>query len=530
ENAGFLGGNGQSTVLFSDAGLAVIDDKAYRIGSDLDAALEYDESINDGLIFGIPVTSKRGLVIKDMADMASDYTSLIGTTNFPDVHFVDTDEDSKIKVGWSADDTPEITANRDLDLQLTGDVGFNLFRSSGVGENPEFRVYGDEGGTPTYTSLKVASSGNAHLLSTGNIEFYGQTVLIGIMSNKWIQMLDQRGIVYGTDSQGDFRTMWDDSAHASGSNEAMLMGISKSRGIIIGDQGLMNGNGGDAYDLTSLLTGRFDQASLMMLDDDRDSYLQFYHWGDDVPTIKTVKDLLINAPNVTIGATVADEVRPSFNILGDADSDGTTTSETFTIDLTGASDPTDATWDRTMTQAVAHRFFGDQGEYLQITQAKVDENMYLESDASQFFLRQNGNDAIALHASRQVREVFSDLSVVGAHFEFNPSDASTELTDANGRQGLMFISGEAAQTSTASLDAFRVNIDITSVGSGITGDGNNIANFARDGTSKWKVSIDGDMTTTAYNRSATTLHQDCFDIYVQAQDYADHWDITGLAS
>ncbi len=448
QNAGFLGGAGQSTVLFSDAGLAVIDDKAYRIGSDLDAELEYDGILNNGLIFGIPVTGKRGLVIKDKADMANDYTGLVGTTNFPDVHFIDTDEDSKIKVGWSADDTPEITANRDLDLQLTGDVGLNLFRSSGVGENPEFRIYGDEGGTPTYSSLKVAAGGNMHILSTGNIELYGQSVLIGLMSNKWIQMLDQRGIVWGTDSQGDFRTMWDDSAHASGTNEAMLMGISKSRGIIIGDQGLMNGNGGDAYDLTSLLTGRFDQASLMMLDDDRDSYLQFYHYIDDVPTIKSPNTIIIDTPTgITIGKTGLSEIRPTFSIIAEADDDAEDTDETFSITLVPNADPTLAPWRASTEQSVAGFDFD-----MPLTAATVSvDNM------AQAVLSGTGSTLTIDTDEAMSFETNADMDGVFV-YRFTPATSSIEMNASSGEQKYFNINPRIDQTGTASYVALVVDV------------------------------------------------------------------------
>ncbi len=54
--------------------------------------------------------------------------------------------------------------------------------------------------------------------------------------------------------------------------------------------------------------------------------------------------------DVHIGGTVVDELRPSFSILGDADSDGTTTSETLTFSQTAASDPTTGLHTVTNTQ------------------------------------------------------------------------------------------------------------------------------------------------------------------------------------
>ena len=58
----------------------------------------------------------------------------------------------------------------------------------------------------------------------------------------------------------------------------------------------------------------------------------------------------------TIGGTAADQVTPDLLIIGDADSDGTTTSETLTVALTAASDPTTATWGFTSTQSAGYTF------------------------------------------------------------------------------------------------------------------------------------------------------------------------------
>ena len=285
ETAGYLGAQGQSTYLFDDMGGAFIDDKILRFGSDNDASILYDETTMDTWLFGMPVTSKRGLAFIDDADIAVDISSLIGTTNFPDVHYIDTDSDSKIKVGWIADDEPEITANRTLDIQSSGDVDLNIFGKSGAGENALFRVYGDESGTPTYFQIAVEASGNTDINGEGNIEFGGQLTQIGQWSNKWQQMLNQRGVAFGTDSQGDARLMWDESTHASGSNDAFFLGVlDSSRGFVIGPHDISIGNGGNPYDITALLAAPLDAfPKLTMLDADRDSYFKFGWSADDTP-------------------------------------------------------------------------------------------------------------------------------------------------------------------------------------------------------------------------------------------------------
>ncbi|KKN01526.1 hypothetical protein LCGC14_1126940, partial [marine sediment metagenome] len=208
----------------------------------------------------------------------------------------------------------------------------------------------------------------------------------------------------------------------------------------------------------------------------------------NTPIIIGTNDLermrILATGDVTIGVAGSSEITPTLSITGDADSDAADTDETFAITLIQASDPTDATHDFTMTQALGYKFFGDQGEFFFITQDKVDENMYLESDASQFFIRQNGNDAVTWTSHTHLHQFFADKTGTGAHITFQPSDANIELTDQNARQGLMFIFGEAAQGATAAFDALYVNATLTSLGDGSTGDGNNLLNLSVSGSPK----------------------------------------------
>lgn len=61
--------------------------------------------------------------------------------------------------------------------------------------------------------------------------------------------------------------------------------------------------------------------------------------------------------DVNVGAAATDNTIKTFKIIGDADSDGgATTSETITLTLTGASDPTAATWGFTSTQSAGYTF------------------------------------------------------------------------------------------------------------------------------------------------------------------------------
>ena len=328
ENAGYLGGEGQSTVLFSEAGLAIVDDKRLRWGNSPDAGSEYDEAINDALIFGLPFSSKRGMIVCTYDTMDATFTSLVPTTNQADIHLVDADVDHTLKIGWAGDDLPEVgSPDTTLNLQYDGGGdGADFFKGSDSGENPILDIYGyDTGvGDVRYGRHYITTGGTYLINAQENIQMGGQGVDILTMSNKWIQMWDQRGVVYGTDSQGDVRFMWDDSAHASGTNEALIVGMDTSRGIILGAHDLMNGNGGNAYDLTSLFTGRFNQASMIWLDNDRDSYLQLYHSADDVPTIKSNKDLIFDATVVEFDSIrITDNPTNGYYLQCDANGDAT---------------------------------------------------------------------------------------------------------------------------------------------------------------------------------------------------------------
>lgn len=76
--------------------------------------------------------------------------------------------------------------------------------------------------------------------------------------------------------------------------------------------------------------------------------------SNEIITFNTAGTIKVSGADFYVGGTAADEVRPSFFIVGDADSDGTATSETLTIALTANTDPTAATWDITSTQSAGY--------------------------------------------------------------------------------------------------------------------------------------------------------------------------------
>lgn len=78
--------------------------------------------------------------------------------------------------------------------------------------------------------------------------------------------------------------------------------------------------------------------------------------GNEIVTFNTAGTIVASGADFHIGGTVADQFAPALKIVGDADSDGTTTSETLTIDLAPASDPLAATWGFTSTQGAGYTF------------------------------------------------------------------------------------------------------------------------------------------------------------------------------
>lgn len=70
--------------------------------------IPYEETTNDAIIWGLPIDPKRGLIFCDVADIGANFTGLITATGFPEINLVDLDIDSRIRLGFTADDKPTI--------------------------------------------------------------------------------------------------------------------------------------------------------------------------------------------------------------------------------------------------------------------------------------------------------------------------------------------------------------------------------------------------------------------------------------
>ena len=91
----------------------------------------------------------------------------------------------------------------------------------------------------------------------------------------------------------------------------------------------------------------------------------------------------------------------------------------------------------------------------------------------------------------------SDDLANGDLFEIKQLNSNMELTDTDGVQSLLAVSGEFAQSGTATAYGLKVDMTNTSLGDGTTGLGNNLALFCVNGTEKAAIDVDGKLTATA---------------------------------
>jgi hypothetical protein len=80
---------------------------------------------------------------------------------------------------------------------------------------------------------------------------------------------------------------------------------------------------------------------------------------------------------------------------------------------------------------------------------------------------------------------------------FSVADAggyNQTFSSSNSRQAWGYFAPIIAQSGTAAFDGIRVNATLTSVGSGATGDGNNLLNLSVSAVPKFKVDVAGSVT------------------------------------
>ncbi len=88
---------------------------------------------------------------------------------------------------------------------------------------------------------------------------------------------------------------------------------------------------------------------------------------------------------------------------------------------------------------------------------------------------------------------FLDVAA-GNAFDFL-SETNRELTDTDGEQSFIYVEPKINQSSTAAYNGIKVNVlettPGTSIGTGATGDGNNLMNLQRESVTKFRVDRDG---------------------------------------
>ena len=122
------------------------DDIRLQFGNDDDAGLEMDTT-GGIVVLGIPTTeslgSSKGMVICDNDDVAFNHGGSIFTTANVRTHWMDSDTDCWVYLGYADDDKPNLESiHQDLHINYTADMDVNFFTTASEGETMEVRIYG----------------------------------------------------------------------------------------------------------------------------------------------------------------------------------------------------------------------------------------------------------------------------------------------------------------------------------------------------------------------------------------------------
>lgn len=242
------------------------------------SSIEYDETTNDAIIWGIPVAAERGVIICRMADIAVDFTGEVTASAQPVFWFIDADTDSYLGVGHQADDRPGIWSGPDdskiLAIQYEANADVTFFENSdATPENRLVYIYGWDVGAATtrYGTFQVTNSGSFEL----NAEEAGALAQGGTVVVRWysdrVQWLDDKLAEWG--SGNDASIEYDD-----GTNDAWIFGIpcaADKRGLVFCDKADIGA------DMTGVLPFR-TLPTLSGIDADLDSYWELGWFGDDI--------------------------------------------------------------------------------------------------------------------------------------------------------------------------------------------------------------------------------------------------------
>jgi len=87
-----------------------------------------------------------------------------------------------------------------------------------------------------------------------------------------------------------------------------------------------------------------------------------------------------------------------------------------------------------------------------------------------------------------------DSDLGSTNFATFSSASNIELTDTDGRQAWLYVEPKINQSGTAAYDAIYVNSTNTALGTGATGDGNNLLNLSVSSVPKFLVNVNGSVT------------------------------------
>lgn len=149
-----------------------ITDDAQIIGGDNSDMIfiPYEETLNDAIIWGLPVSGKRKLIFCDVGDVGANFTGLIGTGADVAFYIVDADTDNTVGVGFNADDTGGIWASDVLHLQNHAGADAAFFAGATAAENPYVLIYGyvTAGAAARYGSLRVTDVNDEFVIAAEN--------------------------------------------------------------------------------------------------------------------------------------------------------------------------------------------------------------------------------------------------------------------------------------------------------------------------------------------------------------------------
>ena len=195
---------------------------------------------------------------------------------------------------------------------------------------------------------------------------------------------------------------------------------------------------------------------------------------------------VLNADMYLGALTATDQITPDFKITGDADTDGTTTNETITWALNGASDPTAAYWGITSTQSAGYVF--DKPITTGANGGTTGQLNFVASDNDQGSIAWNTADqevhtgaSGGIISYSNINPGAADTYTLGASAAWNSAYISDNLcVGGKGQTASIYVSQEVEFANTDSSIKIFVNAGVPTISGAAT---------------------DGDISTVTWNTS-----------------------------